>query len=83
MSPGMISTDVLDRIEILGLRAIGKDVSTVCAKGSSHYVGAEHNDCDCQCVNYRPTYLTNFSAPKLRAVEGRTAFDSSISAFLF
>jgi hypothetical protein len=71
-----ISIDGLGGIEIPELRAIGRELCPF-SSGASLYVGAEHNDYQFQCVNCRPTYLTNFSAPKLRTVEGRIAFDSS------
>jgi hypothetical protein len=73
---GYISIDSLGGIEIPELNAIDKDRSTF-GDPLSLSVGAEHNDYHFQCVNCRPNYLTNFSAPKLKYVEGRIAFDSS------
>ena len=58
------------------MKAIGSDVSTLGAEGASLYFSAELKDYQFQCVNCRPNYLTNFSAPKFRTVEGRIAFDS-------
>lgn len=66
----------LGGIEIPELRVIGKNPRIGQPLGSLR-VGAGDNDWYFRCVNCRPTYLTSFSAPKLRNVEGRIAFDTS------
>ncbi|KAE9376250.1 hypothetical protein N431DRAFT_479568 [Stipitochalara longipes BDJ] len=75
---GSLDISGLGGIEIPELRVIGKNPRAT--RGlllGSLYVGANDNGWRFRCVDCPHTHLTTFSAPKLRKVEGRIAFDSN------
>jgi hypothetical protein len=73
---GSIDISGLGAIEIPELRAIGKNHRAGPGLGSL-YIGADDNSWRTRRVDNPQTYLTTFSAPKLRKVEGRIAIDAS------
>jgi hypothetical protein len=73
---GDVQLSGLGGIKIPELRVIGKNPRSIRGPGSL-FIGSDNNDWRFYCVNCRPTYLSGFSTPKLKKVEGRVSFDNS------
>jgi len=74
---GSVSLAGLRGIDIPELRSIGENPRRWAPSGGL-YIGAVDDDWYFRCTNCRPVYLTSFSAPKLRNVVGRIAFDAAL-----